>query len=175
MSAVVHFGADLKHSLVLSKAGYDVTSYGFSLDAFEKALRSAEVEAALISCDNPKLVNRAVATVRLLSSAPVIVFEAEAAGQNVDADLLIPRLTSPDKWLIPVESLIQRCRELRTRGFQATIEARRISEESRDLQTTASQLRADSRIQRNESKEIRDTSRVLRKRSRKLTPGSDEQ
>lgn len=112
---IIQFGEDSCHRLkVLKGAGYSVAKCG-SITDIESCLRSPEPPDALVITEESEKASRAAASLaKADSSVPVILFAAsEESYTEFTFDLVIPALTSPEKWLARIEETIARSRSLR--------------------------------------------------------------
>lgn len=140
---VLHIGMDDCHRVaVLRSVGYRVEECA-SLVQLATALDGAD--AVFLTESDGVPVEKAVSLARQRSAVPVIMFRRTSQGESEqEFDLVIPPLTSPDKWLREVSSLLEWSRTVRD-------QARVIADQARALRKETSALRMDSERERDRS------------------------
>ncbi len=105
---IVHFGSDeCSRVLVLQGAGYAVSVCGTSIGALKGALLQGATDAVIVSEIGTECIQEAVSVSRLLSSAPLVLFEDVIGTEDTSIfDLTIPPLSSPSEWLREIAQLI---------------------------------------------------------------------
>ncbi len=108
-SRLVHYGTDeCLRLMVLSHTGYSVEASGTSIPSFIRLLIREATDVIAISEDDRDCNPEAVKISRLLSCAPVVLFEGFDRNSNLPGvDLAIPRGTLPGQWLHEIARVIQ--------------------------------------------------------------------
>jgi hypothetical protein len=133
---------------VLESAGFRVNVRS-SIELLIEELQRQDAAAVAVPEQLGLKVENLITEVRSRSSAPVILFES-GLGQQLEAefDLVIPVLTSPERWLQDIAGLINR---------------------SRTVLREAQELHAQSSALRNESRAVRRRAREEAERPRELS------
>jgi hypothetical protein len=143
---VLHIGTDDCHRVaVLRSVGYKVDECA-SLQQLATALDGARDADALILAESDDIApEQAIQLARDRCEAPLIFFRRTGQGASEDEfDLVIPPLTSPERWVKEVGGFLERSRMLRD-------QTQVISEQSRLLQKETRILRQDSERERERS------------------------
>jgi hypothetical protein len=116
-SRIVHFGVDDCHRIaVLKSAGYCVDDCGNSVSQLHVALIGVrETDAVVMAESIGILPEKALSTVRSVSMAPVILFQSKNPHYDEsEFDLVIRKLTHPDRWLNDIGVLIEQRHSIHT-------------------------------------------------------------
>ena len=119
---VLHIGVDDCHRVaVLRSVGYRVDECG-SLPQLARALERTKGAVAVFMTESDGLSpEKAISLARERSAAPVILFQSSNQETNDRAfDLVIPPLTSPDRWLREVGALLDGSRGMRRNSSPLT-------------------------------------------------------
>ncbi len=143
---VLHLGVDDCHRVaVLRSVGYRVDECGSLLQLAKALERANGADAVFLTESDGISPEQAISLARERSAAPVILFCRSTYGANEDEfDLVIPPLTSPEKWLQDVGSLVEWSRMVR-------VQAQAITEQSRSLRMETSLVRRYSERERERS------------------------
>jgi hypothetical protein len=142
---------DCHRVAVLRSVGYRVDECA-SLVQLATALERANGADAVFLTESDNISSeKAISLARERSTAPVVLFSRSAQGEEeYEFDLVIPPLTSPEKWLREVGSLLEWSQVVRD-------QARAITKQARTLRRETSALRMDS---------LRERERSVRERTR---------
>lgn len=112
---LIHLGFDEAYPLkVLRRAGYDVHVCS-NLIEFRTALQSNPLaDAVLFNDGDGSLPPTVFSLARSRSTAPIILFpKLDRVYRPEDVDLVVPRFTPSEEWLLDLANLIVRARALR--------------------------------------------------------------
>ena len=113
---VLHIGEDLCRRIpVMETAGFVVHQSEVKISAIHIAFeREADYSAVVFHNDVAAIPEDAVNEARSLSQAPFVLFQNPTVpSDEVQFDLVVPSLTSPDVWLLKLRKLIQDSRQIR--------------------------------------------------------------
>ena len=115
---VLHIGMDDCHRVaVLRSAGYRVDECGSLMQMATALERANGADAVFLSASNNIPVEQTIALARERSQAPVILFRRSNQSETEDGlDLVILPLTTPEKWLREVDSLLDWRRTVRAQA-----------------------------------------------------------
>jgi hypothetical protein len=113
--SVLHIGDDLCRRIpVMETAGFVVYQSEVKIPAIHIAFEREEGYSAVVFHNDIAAVPEDVVNeARLLSEAPFVLFQNPTVPSNeVEFDLVIPSLTTPDVWLLKLRELIQASRQI---------------------------------------------------------------
>lgn len=113
---VIHFGQDECHRLmVLRSAGYSVEDCASLMQLRAWLATGVTADALVMSDAGGNEPEEAIALARACGALPVILFRTtNLTFEESGVDLIVPCLTPPEIWLNEVESVITKCRTLRS-------------------------------------------------------------
>ena len=150
-STIIHFGADpCRRIPVLESAGFEVNVRS-SVELLIEELQRQDAAAVAVPEQRGLKIKNLITEVRSCSLAPVILFESGLSQQlEAEFDLVIPVLTSPERWLQDIAKLIDRSKtvfreaqELRARSSALVNESRAVRRLVREEAERARELRKD--------------------------------
>lgn len=144
---IIHFGPDDCHRLtVLRSAGYSVDACGSLGQLRASLVADREADAVVMTEGDGVAPEEAITLARSHSSAPVVLFSgSNRSYEESSFDLVVHSLTPPDEWLVEVDVLIAKNRELRAQSEAIGLESARLRYE-------AAQVRERSQAERERSR-----------------------
>jgi hypothetical protein len=136
---------DCHRVAVLRSVGYRVEECSSLLQLATALDRTNGADAVFLTESDSIPPEKAVSLARERSAAPVILFRRTTKGESEqEFDLVIPPLTSPEKWLREVSSLLEWSRMVRD-------QARVMADQARTPRKQTTALRMDSENERDRS------------------------
>lgn len=147
---IIHFGPDDCHRLtVLRSAGYSVHACA-SLGQLHASLEmNREADAVVMTESDGVAPKEAITLARSCSAAPVVLFSAgNGCHEELCFDLVVHSLTPPGEWLVEVDALIAKSRELRAESEIIAMESARLRHEAAEVREKSQAERERSRKER---------------------------
>jgi hypothetical protein len=112
---VIHFGIDESHRLtVLRRAGYEIEKCSSVVQLRAALHADVEADAVMVNDLDGSVPEDAISLARSHSSAPLILFpNPDRSYSMTEFDLVVPRFTPPEEWLLDLANLIVKARTLR--------------------------------------------------------------
>jgi hypothetical protein len=142
--SVLHIGDDLCRRIpVMETAGFVVYQSEVKIPAIHIAFEREEGYSAVVFHNDIAAVPEDVVNeARLLSEAPFVLFQNPTVPSNeVEFDLVIPSLTTPDVWLLKLRELIQASRQAREESIQLRQDCAAARSKSQELRLASARKR----------------------------------
>ena len=143
-STLLHIGDDICRRIpVMEIAGFVVYQSEVKIPAIHIAFeREGDYSAVVFHNDVTAVPEDAVQETRSLSEAPFVLFQNPTVPNNeVEFDLVIPSLTSPDVWLLKLRELIQASRQIRKDTIQLRQDCAAPRSKSQELRLSSARKR----------------------------------